>query len=174
MKKNSKILLLAVLLLLTGHTFAQEKTDNIDLAIGASIPELYRAGIRFHYIRNARLDFNFGSDFNDDENGILYSVTLNHAYYLGKPSPKANRKLWSVNSGISFLMERTPQEKSTAAYINLYLSREFPITKKLFIQPEIGASYFLFEQIVEQGDILSDGDRTKIIPKFGLNLILNL
>lgn len=174
MNINSKILFVALLLLLTGHTFAQEKTDNIDLAIGASIPELYRAGIRYHYIRNARLDFNFGSDFNEDENGILYSVTLNHAYYFGKPSPKANRKLWSVNSGISFLMERTPKEKSTAAYINLYLAREFPITKKIFIQPEIGASYFLFEQIVEEGDILTDGDRTKIIPKFGLNLIFNL
>lgn len=174
MKINSRILALLGLFLLIGQTYAQKRNSNVDFAIGASIPELYRAGIRYHYIRNARLDFNFGSDFKNDANGVLYGVTLNHAYYLGKPSPKANRKLLSVNSGLSFLMERTSFEKSTSAYINLFLAREFPITKKIFIQPEIGASYFLFEQIVEQGDILSDGVRTKIIPKLGINLIFNL
>lgn len=175
MKINSRILALLGLLLLIGHTYAQKKNANVDFVIGASIPELYRGGIRYHYIRNARLDFNFGSDFKNDDNGVLYSVTLNHAYYLGKPSPKANRKLWSVNSGISFLMERTPLKKSTSGCLNLFFAREFPITKKLFIQPEIGASYFLFEQIVEEGDILSDGDKTgSIIPKLGINLIFNL
>lgn len=176
MKTNLKNVILALLLLLTGQAYAQEKNNaNVDLAIGVSMPELYHFGLRYHYIRNARLDFDFGSDFNDDDNGILYSVTINHALYLGKPSPRANRKLWSVNTGFSFSMERTTLEKSTTGCINLFLAREFPITKKIFIQPEIGASYFLLDQIVKEGNILSDGDKIgDIIPKLGLNLILNL
>lgn len=158
---------------MTGIVFAQEKQKDIDLVIGVSIPELYHCGIRYHYIPNARLDFNFGSDFENDENGRLYSATLNHAYYFGKINSKVNKKLWSFNSGVSFLIEKNIYRKITIACLNLFLAREFAITKNIFIQPELGASYFLFEH---SSDVYyySSGYRIRLIPKFGLNLLLRI
>jgi hypothetical protein len=174
MKSNLQILILPLLLLLTGFAHAQEEKLDIDLVIGASMPEQYHCGIGFHYIPNARIDFNFGSDFKNDDNGRLYEVTINHAYYFGKVNPEVNKKSWSINSGFSLLIEKVPQEKSTAAYVNLFFAQELPITKKIFIQPEFGASYFLFEQIVNQDNIVISGYRTRIIPKLGLSLIMKI
>lgn len=179
MKIYLQILILSLLLLLSEFTYAQEKKLDIDLVIGASMPELYHCGIRFHYIPNARLDFNFGSDFNNNYNGTLDALTINHAYYFGKVNSTGyrktfNKKLWSINLGVSFLVEQTNFEKSTASYLNLFFAREIPITKKLFFQPEFGASYFLFEHKVIEGDIVTVGHRTLISPKFGINLFLKI
>ena len=142
--------------------------------IGASVPELYHAGIRLHYIPKARFDFNFGSDFNKDDNGRLYALTINHAYYFKKNNWRFNKALWSINSGISFLVEKGVHEKSTASYLNLYFAREIPIAKKIFIQPELGASYFLFEQIAFDDYTVKSLSRTRIVPKFGIILIMKI
>jgi len=174
MKDKIPILILAFILFLANSSYAQQKKLDTDLVIGASIPELYHIGIRFHYIPNARIDFNFGSDFKHDANGILYAVTFNHAYYVGKVDSKVNQKLWSINSGFSFLVEANDLQKSTVGYLNLFLAREFPISKKIFIQPELGASYFLFEDIINTEDVITNGYRVKLIPKFGLNLIVKI
>jgi hypothetical protein len=174
MKNKIQILITAILLLLTGFAKAQGEKINIDLVIGTSIPELYHLGVRIHYIPNARLDFNFGSDFINDDNGRLYEATINHAIYFGKVNPRTDTKLWSINSGFSFLVEETVLLKSTAGYLNLFFARELRITKKLYIQPEAGASYFLFEQLVNQDNIATKGYRTRIVPKFGLNLIIKI
>ncbi len=174
MKKISKNILLVLCILLTGNSYAQNENADIDLVIGASIPTVYHVGAGLHYIPNARLDFSFGSDFIDDANGRLYALTANHAIYFGKVNTKAKRRLWSVNTGITFLVEENPQIKSTAAYFNLFFARKFPIVKKLFIQPEIGASNFLFEHLVDVDDIVTQGTRTRFIPKIGINLILGI
>jgi len=181
MKSNIRILILAIFLLLTGNTYAQQKKVyaqqqkiETDLVIGTSMPEQYHMGIRIHYIPNARLDFIFGSDLNDDYNGTLYAATVNHAFYFGKVNSKINRELWSVNTGVSFLLEQTVQLKSTSGYLNLFFARELPITKRIFIQPEFGASYFLFEEIVNQDNFAIKGHRIRITPKYGLNLIVKL
>lgn len=174
MKNKIQILITAILLLLTGFAKAQGEKINVDLVIGASTPELYHLGVRLHYIPNARLDLNFGSDFNNDDNGRLYSATINHAIYFGKVNPRTDTKLWSFNTGFSFLVEETILQKSTAGYVNIFFAREFRITKKLYIQPELGASYFLFEQFVNQDNIATNGYRIRLIPKFGLNLIIKI
>lgn len=174
MKKKLQILILAFLLLLTGFAYSQEENFDIDLVIGTSISELYYSGIRFHYIPNGRIDFNFGSDFNKDDDGVLFAVNLNHAYYFEKGNSKINNKLWAFNSGFSFLVEKGQHEKSTAAYLNLFFTREFPVTKKIFIQPELGISYFIFEHVVNEYDYVYSGHRIRIIPKFGINLFLKI
>ena len=173
MKYTIQIHILAILLLLTGITYAQEKIET-NLVIGACMPEQYHLGIRSHYIPNARLDFDLGSDFNDDADGRLYVATVNHAYYLGKVNSKIKRKVWTINTGFSFLLEETVELKSTAGYVNLFLAREIPITKRIFIQPEFGLSYFLFEELVDQNNYAVRGHRTRIIPKLGLNLIIKI
>ena len=174
LKDNLKLFILSILLLVTGFTYGQEKKLDADFVVGASVPELYHLGIRLHYMPNGRIDLNFGSDFNNDENGILYSATINHAIYFGKVNPRTDTKLWSFNSGLSFLVEQTILLKSTASYLNLFFARELRITKKLYIQPELGASYFLFEEFVDKDNITTKGYRTRIIPKLGLNLIVKL
>jgi hypothetical protein len=174
MKSNLQILILSLLLLLTGFSYSQENKLNIDLVAGASIPELYHAGVGFHYIPNASLSFNFGSDFKKNTNDRLYELTISYAYYFGKASPHVYQKLWSINSGFSFLIVNGIIEKSTVGYLNLFFARELPITKKIFIQPELGASYFIFEQFVNQENIVRTGYRTRVIPKFGLNLIVKV
>ena len=174
MKNNLRIIIPALLLLLTGSAFAKEDKIEVDLLIGASLPVLYHCGIGFHYVPNARLDINLGSDFNNDNNGRLYELTFNHAAYFGNIDPKVHSKLWSVNSGFSFLVEQSTIEKSTAAYLNIFFAHELPVTKKLFVQPEFGASYFLFEHVVDEAENISSRTRTRIIPKLGINLILKI
>lgn len=174
MKINLKITILALLLSFAGFSYAQQYNTDVDFVVGVSVPSIYHAGIGLHYIPNARLDISFGSDFIDDADGRLYALTVNHAIYFGKFAAKANKKLFSVNTGITFLVEGNPHLKSTAAYFNLFFARKFPIAKKLFIQPEIGASNFLFEHLVNEDDVVMQGTRTRIIPKIGLNLILEI
>lgn len=173
MKKFALFILTGLLLLLAVLVQAQETTKNIDLVAGVSVPELYHGGIRYHYNPNARLDFNFGTNFENRDNDRLYSYTLNHAYYFGKINEKTSQKSWSVNTGFSLLTEKDKYDKLTHAIFNLYLAKEFPITKKLFIQPELGASYLLFEHSSDP-DYFSSGYQIRLIPKFGLNLILKI
>jgi hypothetical protein len=173
MKNSFQILFLVLLLSLPGHTNAQGTKDKVDLVAGASIPELYHIGVRFHYIPKARIDLNLGSDFNIGENGRLDAVTLNHGYYFGKTNQKVNHKTWSINTGFSLLMEKKTDGEPMFMYFNLFLSKEFPITSKLFIQPELGASYFLFEHS-SNPDYYSLDYHMRLIPKFGLNLFFRI
>ncbi len=174
MTNSLQILLIALLFLITGVANGQETKVELDLVAGASTPELYHFGIRSHYLPNARLDFNFGSDLNNDDQGREYAITINHAYYPGKVNPKFKRKLWSFNTGFSFLVKKNIEYKTTASYLNLFFAREFPVTKRIFIEPELGISYFLFEHVVNTDNEVLSGDRTPIIPKFGINLILKI
>jgi hypothetical protein len=174
MKNKLKIIILSASLFLTGLVHAQQAKVDIDFMVGASIPELYHFGVGVHYMTNGRLDFIFGSDFKNNDNGTLYAGTINHAYYLGKVNPKVDKKLLSINTGFSFLIEQTEEVKSTSAYVNLFFAREFPVTKRIFIQPELGASYFLFENMVDKDNVVSKRNRTRIIPKLGLNLIVRI
>jgi hypothetical protein len=173
MKNSLQILFLAFIFSLTGHANAQENKNKIDLVAGASIPELYHIGVRFHYIPNARIDLNLGSDFYTGENGRLDVVTLNHGYYFGKVNAKANQKTWSVNTGFSFLMEKNTDGGPMSMYFNLFFAKEFPITGKLFIQPELGACYFLFTHSSDP-DYVSLDYHMQLVPKFGLNLFFRI
>jgi len=174
MKLSLKVPLLIALLFLTRFAFSQQEKVNVDLVIGGSNPVLYHGGIGILYIPNASFDFDFGSDFNNDDNGRLYALTINHAYYFGHVHSKVHKKLLSINSGFSFLVEQTKHLKSTTGYLNLFFARKFPITKRIFIQPELGAAYFLFEHIVDQDNYVINGYRTRIIPKLGLSLIVRI
>ena len=169
-----KITLLAALLSLAGFTNAQPYNNDIDVTVGVSVPGIYHAGIGLHYMPIARLGISFGSDFKNDENGTLYELALIHSIYFGKPDRHIRKKLWSINTGISFLVEQSIHEKSTAGYFDLFFVRKIPITSKIFIQPELGASYFLFEHLVDEDEIVSKGERTRIIPKIGISMVFKI
>ncbi|MDP2889942.1 MAG: hypothetical protein Q8P34_13395 [Bacteroidota bacterium] len=165
---------MAALLFLVGFTNAQPYNNDIDVVVGASVPGIYHAGIGLHYMPSTRLGVSFGSDFKNDENGRLYELALIHSIYFGKPDRKIRKKLWSLNTGISFQVKQSIHEKSTAGYLDLFFVRKFPLTPKIFIQPELGASYFLFEHLVDQAEIVTKGARTQIIPKIGISLVFKI
>ncbi len=169
MKNSLQILILIFILSITRLANAQETKNSVDLVAGASIPELYHIGVRYHYLPKVRIDLNLGSDFNTGENGRLDAVTLNHGYYFGKTNLKVNQRTWSVNTGFTLLMEKNTLSEPISMYFNLFLAKEFPITSKIFIQPELGALYFLFEHSTDP-DYIGSGYRMRLIPKFGLNL----
>lgn len=171
---NLKSILLAGLLSLAGFTNAQPYNNDIDVIVGASVPGIYNAGIGLHYMPGTRLGISFGSDFMNDENGMLYELALIHSIYFGKPDRKIRKKLWSFNTGISFLVEQSIHEKSTAGYLDLFFVRKFPLTPKIFIQPELGASYFLFEHLVDEAEIVTKGERTRLIPKIGISMVFKI
>lgn len=171
---NLRITLLAALLSLAGFTFAQPYNNDIDAIFGVSASGIYHGGIGLHYMPSTRLGLSFGSDFNNDANGALYELALIHSIYFGKPDRKIRKKLWAVNTGISFLVEQSIREKSTAAYLDFYFIRKIPITPKIFLQPELGASYFLFEHLVDEAEIVTKGKRTQIISKIGLSLVFKI
>lgn len=173
-KMYLKITLLAALLSLAGFTNAQPYNNDIDAIVGVSVPGIYHAGIGLHYMPIARLGISFGSDFKNDENGRLYELALIHSIYFGKPDRHIRKKLWSINTGISFQVEQSIHEKSTAGYFDLFFVRKIPITGKIFIQPELGASYFLFEHLVDEAEIISKGERTRIIPKIGISMVFKI
>jgi hypothetical protein len=173
MKNSLQFLFLAFIFSLTGHANAQENKNKFDLVAGASIPELYHVGVRFHYIPNARIDLNLGSDFNTGENGRLDAVTLNHGYYFGKTSKKVNQKTWSANTGFTLLMEKNTDGEPIGMYFNLFFAKEFPITSKIFIQPELGACYLLFVHSSDP-DYFSLDNHMRLVAKFGLNLFFRI
>jgi hypothetical protein len=169
-----KITLLAALLSLVGLTNAQPYNNDIDAIIGVTVPGIYHGGIGLHYMPSTRLGVSFGSDFMNDENGTLYELALIHSIYFGKPDRHIRKKLWSLNTGISFQVEQSVHEKSTAGYFDLFFVRKIPITGKIFIQPELGASYFLFEHLVDEAEIISKGERTQIISKIGISMVFKI
>ena len=164
------ILPITTLLFLTipAESFTQEKWN---VSAGISIPEGYNLGIRYKYKIDKRLDFFYGNSvpFDADNNWNYFSI--NHAIYFGKLNAKQNQKLWSINTGFLLGLTNERNSQNVNGFVNLYFAREIPNSKRMFIEPKLGASYLLFYR-VNKGII--NGYVIRIIPNFGLNLGIKL
>lgn len=155
-------------LLLPIKSYSQEK---FDISIGLAIPEGYNIGFKFNYKINRRLDFYYGQSVPFERNTKWRSFSINHAFCFGKINPKANEKLWSVNTGFLYGISNDNDAKIRNGFLNLYFAREIIIFPKIYIEPKLGSSYLLFYD-VSRGFI--NGYVIRFIPNFGLSLGLKI
>jgi hypothetical protein len=146
--------------------------ENIDLTLGAAIPEGFHLGSRFHYSTNSRIDLRIGSDllFADQKQYIFFG--LNHAVYFGKINEKADRKLWTFNTGLTFLFSNSSHREASAQLLKVYFAREIPVTKNILIEPELGINYLLHENSrIKDG--LYEGYLLRFLPVAGVNIVFH-
>ena len=148
---------------------AQEKKSLFSISAGASLPEMFNLGGRFQYNNNGKFYLKLGTNFNINDN--IFTGTLNHCWYFGPVSKKTNTKMWGLNTGYTLLHDKNENLEEYISFLNLFFSYEFKIHKKLFIEPELGASFRIYTY-VKNG--FSSGYNIPVIPKFGINFIYSL
>ncbi len=147
---------------------AQENPSRVDISAGFSIPETFNLGGRWQYNNNGSLHLKLGSNFNI--NDIYYSATVNHCWCFGKLSKKTNKRMWGFNTGYTLSFVNNSHREGYSSFLNLYFSREFKLADKLFIEPELGASFPAFNNTFIKDDHY-EGYNLMIIAKFGINMI---
>ncbi len=147
---------------------AQENPSRLDISAGFSIPETFNLGGRWQYNNNGRLHLKLGSNFNI--NDIYYSATVNHCWCFGKLSKKTNKRMWGFNTGYTLSFVNNSHREGYSSFLNLYFSREFKLADKLFIEPDLGASFPAFNNTFIKDDHY-EGYNLMIIAKFGINMI---
>lgn len=162
------VFIILALFLLPIKSYSQEK---FDISIGLAIPEGYNIGFKLNYKIYRRFDFYYGQSVPFERNTKWRSFSINHAFCFGKINPKANEKLWSVNTGFLFGISNDKDAKIRNGFLNLYFAREIIIFPKIYIEPKLGSSYLLFYD-VSRGFI--NGYVIRFIPNFGLSLGLKI
>ena len=153
--------------------FCLVSQENFKLETGFTLPEGYIIGVKYQYFSDLRIDFRYGTDFQFFDDDIYHSFVLNHAFYFGNTNNKIKHKLWTFNSGITFLYFNNNRKEGVVLRMSIYFAREFPITKRLFIQSELGVSYRVYDnrKIKDYEHIVN---YYSLAPKLGLNLILKI
>jgi hypothetical protein len=151
-------------------SFTGYSQNKIGFKLGASIPEGYHAGILFQYNQNNRIDISYGTDLKFTQNNKFNIYSIYHAFFLGKTSKKTQTKLWALNFGLSYLYEDNAHERRNNLYMNIFGSRDIPLTKKLILHPELGVSFLIYDKN-QIKDEMYEGNNYTVIPKFGLSLI---
>lgn len=164
---------LTILSCLTFQLKGQEKHKSYDVEIGVSVPELYHAGLGYNYNDRGKIEFKLGVDFGTFDDETLKALTLNHSWYFGKLNSMVNKATWSLNTGGTMMVEKYEEESSYVFYLNLYVCKDLPISRKFFVRPELGASYFLCEKSAPNVEF-NEGYRIRLIPKFGLSLFYKI
>ena len=161
--------ILTIILLQGFITFGQDTPSKFYLSAGGSIPEMFNLGGKIRYNNHGRLDFKLGTNFN--LNNLVYTGTLNHCWYFGPVNKTTDKKIWGLNTGYTLLYEQNENLEEYVSFLNIFFSREFKISEKVFIEPELGAS-FRIHTYVKHG--YSSGYNIPVIPKIGVNLFYNL
>ncbi len=167
MKKlpNSFVIIFILLLILNYRATCQ--TSGFDLKAGFSVPEMYHLGSAYHFNNNQRIEIKLGSNFVPGD--IYNTATLIYGWHFGKTSTLGERKPWSLNSSYTLSFVNNSQEEGYSSFINLYFSREIFLTKRWFIQPELGCAIPAFNNTFIKGEMY-EGYNLPFIIKFGFNV----
>ncbi len=145
------ILILPVFLWM--QTIACGQGKNMILIAGASIPDLFHAGIGFCVDRNVVLNVKLGNGF-QREFGFFrnYTVGSDVSIYFGKESEKYKAKKWAVNSGLTFLKSESAAAVWRYLYFDNSLSYDLFLTGNVIFQPEVGVAFQLFKDRYSKPD----------------------
>ncbi len=102
-----------------------------------------------------------------------YSATLGHGWYFGKESKKIGQKMWSINTSYTLSFRNNTHREGYNSFASLFFARDFALTKRLLIQPELGASILVFDRTYIKDD-LDGGYNIPVVPEIAVNLIYRL
>jgi hypothetical protein len=146
---------------------AISQTSGFDLKAGFSVPEMFHFGSAYHFSNNQRIEIKLGSNFVPED--IYNTATLIYGWHLGKTSAKGERKPWSLNPSYTLSFVNNSQVEGYSSFINLYFSRDIFLTKRWFIQPELGWAIPAFNNTFIKDDMY-EGYNLPFIIKFGFNV----
>lgn len=171
-KRMKKLNLLLTLLIISFCSFAQKK---LYLETGVGIPEGYHVGIGYRYTSITNISLKYGSNlkFYDDER--FHLITLNNAFYFGKIHEQANRKLWSINMGLTTEYINNSHEEGNEFYSSGWVTREIVLTNRIMISPEIGVFRSIYSnKKIKDGIHVGSVILLPVNPKIGMSLIFNI
>lgn len=167
MKKLPITFVILFILILELNYRAISQTSGFDLKAGFSVPEMFHIGSAFHFNNNQRIEIKLGSNF--VPGNIYNTATLIYGWHFGKTSTLSERKPWSLNSSYTLSFVNNSQEEGYSSLISLYFSRDIFLTKRWFIQPELGCAIPAFNNTFIK-DEMYEGYNLPFIVKFGLNV----
>ena len=167
MKKLRITFVILFMLFLILNYRATCQNSGFDLKTGFSVPEMFHIGSAYHFNNNLRIEIKLGSNFVPDD--IYNTSTLIYGWHFGKTSAKSERKPWSLNYSYSIMYRNNSHREGYLSYFSLYVSRDFFITKKWFLQPEFGPSIPAFDNTFIK-DHHYGGYNLSFIIKFGFNV----
>ncbi len=170
MKINTLLFICCLFWLLPLISNSQER---FNFSTGVAIPEGFSVGTRFHYSLKARIDLQIGNDLQFTDGKQYIFTGLNHAIYFGKVNEKAGRNLWTANTGITFLYSNSSHREASAQLLKVFLAREIPVTKHIFIEPQLGVNYLLHENSKIK-DGMYEGYLLRLLPVAGVNVVFYL
>jgi hypothetical protein len=167
MKKLPITFVILFILILKLNYRAISQTSGFDLKAGFSVPEMFHFGSMFHFPENQLVGIKLGSNFVPGD--IYNTATLIYGRHFGKKSAKSERKPWSLNYSYSITYRNNSHREGYLSYFSLYVSRDFFITKKWFIETELGPSIPAFDNTFIKDDHYG-GYNLPVIIKFGFNV----
>lgn len=138
---NSFVILFILILMLNYRATSQ--TSEFDLKAGFSVPEMFHFGSVYHFPENQQAGIKLGSNFVPGD--IYNTATLIYGWHFRKTSTLGERKPWSLNSSYTITYRNNSHREGYLSYFSFYVTRDFFITKKWFIEPELGPSIPAFD-----------------------------
>jgi len=167
-----RLIFLSLCMVLFFPSIAQK---NFFVEAGAGVPEGFNLGPGYRYTPVTSVSLKYAPVFNLYGGGISHIVTLNNAFYFGKIHEKVNRKLWSFNIGLTTAIINNDHKKGYEMVLSGCFAREFAITEKIFIRPELGGFQTINKHIeAKDGDIGGDVILLPVYPKIGLSFIFDI
>jgi hypothetical protein len=132
---------------------AYGQDTKVILTSGASIPDLFHAGIGFSVDRNVVLNVKLGNAF-QREFGFwgTYTIGSDVSIYFGKESEKYRARKWAVNTGFTFLKDENRAAVWKYLYFDNSLSYDLFLTGNIIFQPEVGVAFQLFKERYSKPD----------------------
>ncbi len=165
--------LLFICCLFWSMPLVSKSQERFSFSTGVTIPEGFSVGIGYHYSPKARVDLQFGNDLQFADSKQYFFTGFNHALYFGKINKKAGRNLWTANTGVTFLYSNSSHREASAQLLKVFFAREIPLTKNIFIEPQLGINYLLHENSKIK-DGMYEGYLLRFLPVAGVNIIFYL
>ena len=167
------VLLLALITLISGSSFGQNK---VDIAAGAGFPELVNLGLRFQ-LGQAQLGF-YGGKFPGSPNN-LFTLGADLYFHVGGTSDLSVRKPWYGKAGLNYFHDEDEYLRKTTFFLVPRVGRDFNLSRRIGIALEGGAFLLISHTEVEikprQSPCwLCEGGFVSVGPSLGLSLFYRL
>lgn len=172
--KYNFILLFSILYFCCGNLlYGQEK---VNISAGWGYPELLNVGARYQ-LEQVQIGVSVGSMPEKDDKVISFSSDL--FLHFGGFSNLSSRRPWYIRMVLNHTRKENEYMYQRALYLSPRIGREINISKRMGIQLDIGAFFFLFDKTEAKGTpygggAIIDFDGLPFLPAFGTGLFYRL
>jgi hypothetical protein len=148
---------------LTIATFSSAGQERVNVTAGIGVPEFLNLGMRYQFYFQNQAGISIGSF--PAENERIFSFSGDYYRHFAGLSDFAERRLWYLKGGLSFLRNETTAAIDKFVFANLRIGRDLNISGRLGIELNGGISFRLLhhENLRAPG---GKGDFSFVLPVF--------